>query len=170
MPPQPPHRKRPASARQLQLSTPLKSPLAVVTTPPGPVQDSRKWQAGRGSVLPQPDTDLVVLQEGTSSLLQVPGTVAPPTEAPIQVPGTAAPPTEAPVQVRLSSHSFQLHPALGHGAETKSAAILPYAGGPVLCPELGCGLTPGEAREGGCSTGVDSSHRPDFFHVAVWLP
>nr|XP_034373680.1 methyl-CpG-binding domain protein 1 isoform X9 [Arvicanthis niloticus] len=98
LPPQPPHRKRPASARQLQLSTPLKAPLAVLTTPPGPVQDSRKWQAGRGSVLPQPNTDLVVLQEGTSSLVQVPGTAAPPTEAPIQVPGTAAPPTEAPVQ------------------------------------------------------------------------
>lgn len=156
MPLQPPHRKRPASARQLQLSAPLKAPLAVVTTPRGPVQGSGKQQAGRGSALPQPVTDLVVLQEGTSSHTQVPGTVAPS--------------TEGPVQVRLSSCSSQLHPALCHGAETKSAAILPYAGGPVLCPELGCGLIPGEAREGGCPTGVDCSHRrPDFFHVAVWL-
>lgn len=92
------HQKRPASARQLQLSSPLKAPWAVVTAPPGPVQDSRKQQAGRGSVLPQPDTDFVFLQEGTSSVMQMPG--------------TAAASTEVPVQVRLSSCSFQPHPAL----------------------------------------------------------
>ncbi|XP_028632577.1 methyl-CpG-binding domain protein 1 isoform X2 [Grammomys surdaster] len=90
LPPQP-HRKRPASARQLQPSAPLKAPLAVVTTPPGPVQVSRKQQAGRGSILPQPDTDLVVLQEGTSSLMQVPGTAAPFTEAPVQEAQCSAP-------------------------------------------------------------------------------
>lgn len=40
----------------------------------------------------------------------------------------------------------------------------------MLCLQLGCDLTPGEAREGGCPRGVDSSHHlPDFFHIAVWL-
>lgn len=85
------HQKRSASARQLQLSSPLKAPLAVVTTPPGPVQDSGKRQAGGGFVLPQPDTDLVYLQEGTSSLMQVPGPAAASTENPAQETQGSAP-------------------------------------------------------------------------------
>lgn len=78
----PPHhnRKRPASAGQLRLNSPLK---AVLTTPPGPGQGSRKRHLGTGSVQPQPDTDLVVLQEDTSSLMQVPGTAASSTEVPV---------------------------------------------------------------------------------------
>lgn len=78
------HRKRPASTRQLQLSSPSKAPSAVVTTPPGPVQDSGKRQAGRGFVRPQPDADLVFLQEGSSSVVQVPGPAAASTENPAQ--------------------------------------------------------------------------------------
>lgn len=85
------HQKRSASTRQLQLSSPLKAPLAVVTTPPGPVQDSGKRQAGSGFVLPQPDTDLVYLQEGTSSLMQVPGPAAASTENPAQETQGSAP-------------------------------------------------------------------------------
>nr|BAE33700.1 unnamed protein product [Mus musculus] len=85
------HQKRPASARQLQLSSPLKAPWAVVTAPPGPVQDSRKQQAGRGSVLPQPDTDFVFLQEGASSAMQMPGTAAASTEVPVQAAQCSAP-------------------------------------------------------------------------------
>lgn len=85
------HQKRPASARQLQLSSPLKAPWAVVTAPPGPVRDSRKQQAGRGSVLPQPDTDFVFLQEGTSSAMQMPGTAAACTEVPVQAAQCSAP-------------------------------------------------------------------------------
>uniref|UniRef100_Q9Z2E2-3 Isoform 3 of Methyl-CpG-binding domain protein 1 n=1 Tax=Mus musculus TaxID=10090 RepID=Q9Z2E2-3 len=85
------HQKRPASARQLQLSSPLKAPWAVVTAPPGPVRDSRKQQAGRGSVLPQPDTDFVFLQEGTSSAMQMPGTAAASTEVPVQAAQCSAP-------------------------------------------------------------------------------
>lgn len=85
------HQKRSASTRQLQLSSPLKAPLAVVTTPPGPVQDSGKRQAGSGFVLPQPDTDLVYLQEGTSSLVQVPGPAAASTENPAQETQGSAP-------------------------------------------------------------------------------
>lgn len=85
------HQKRPASARQLQLSSPLNAPWAVVTAPPGPVQNSRKQQAGRGSVLPQPDTDFVFLQEGTSSVMQMPGTAAASTEVPVQAAQCSAP-------------------------------------------------------------------------------
>ncbi|XP_029327855.1 methyl-CpG-binding domain protein 1 isoform X4 [Mus caroli] len=85
------HQKRPASARQLQLSSPLKAPWAVVTAPPGPVQGLRKQQAGRGSVLPQPDTDFVFLQEGTSSVVQMPGTAAASTEVPVQEAQCSAP-------------------------------------------------------------------------------
>lgn len=128
----------------------------MCTSPPGPVSKQGKQQAGRGFVLPPPDTDLVFLREGTSS--------------PVQVPGPAAGSSEAPLQVRSSSCSSQLNPAPGYGAETESAIILPYAGGPVLCFQLGYGLTPGEAREGGCCGGVDGGHNlPAFFHGTAWL-
>lgn len=43
-----------------------------------------KQQAGRGFVLPPPDTDLVFLREGTSSPVQVPGPAAASSEAPVQ--------------------------------------------------------------------------------------
>lgn len=62
----------------------------------------------------------------------------------------------------------QCCPASCQGAETMSAAILPHAGGPVLWPELGCGLTSGEARKGRCPRRVDTGHsRPDFSHIAA---
>lgn len=155
-PPRHPCRKRPRS-RQLHVSPSSKAPLAVLTIPPGPAQASAKQQVGRDSVLPPPDTDLVFLREGASS--------------PLQVPGPAAASSEAPLQVRISPHSSKLHPALCHGAETKSVALFSYAGGPVLCPELGCDLASGETREGRCSRGVDSRHSlSDFIHVAAWLP
>ncbi|XP_051019606.1 methyl-CpG-binding domain protein 1 [Acomys russatus] len=83
----PPHhlcRKRSASPAQLHRSSSLKAPLAVCTNPPGPVQASVKQQAGRGFVLPPPDTDLVFLHEGSSSPVQVPGPAAASSEAPVQ--------------------------------------------------------------------------------------
>ncbi|XP_040597542.1 methyl-CpG-binding domain protein 1 isoform X18 [Mesocricetus auratus] len=77
-------RKRLGSPRQLRVSPSLKAPLAVLTAPPGPAQASAKQQAGRDSVLPPPDTDLVFLREGASSPLQVPGPAAASSEAPLQ--------------------------------------------------------------------------------------
>ena len=63
------------------------------------------------------------------------------------------------------------HPASCGEAGTKSAAILLHAGGPVPWPELGRGLTPGEAREGGCPGRLDTGHsHPDFSCIAAWLP
>lgn len=65
----------------------------------------------------------------------------------------------------------QPHPASCQEAGTKSAAILLHTGGPVPWPELGCGLTPGEAREGGCPRRLDTGHsHPDFSCIAAWLP
>ncbi|XP_055478847.1 methyl-CpG-binding domain protein 1 isoform X12 [Psammomys obesus] len=83
----PPHyrcRKRPRSAGQRHLRPSLKAPLAVCTSPAGPVSKQRKQKAGRGFVLPPPDTDLVFLREGTSSPVQVPGPAAASSEAPLQ--------------------------------------------------------------------------------------
>uniref|UniRef100_A0A8C8U7J3 Methyl-CpG-binding domain protein 1 n=1 Tax=Peromyscus maniculatus bairdii TaxID=230844 RepID=A0A8C8U7J3_PERMB len=78
-------RKRPGSPRRrLRLSSPSKAPLAVLTTPPGPARASAKQQAGRGFVLPPPDTDFVFLQEGAASPVQVPGPAAASSEAPLQ--------------------------------------------------------------------------------------
>lgn len=65
----------------------------------------------------------------------------------------------------------QPHPASCQEAGTKSAAILLHTGGPVPWPELGCGLTPGEAREGGCPGRLDTGHsHPDFSCIAAGLP
>ncbi|GAB1301859.1 Methyl-CpG-binding domain protein 1 [Apodemus speciosus] len=94
LPPHHTHRRRPASARQLQLSSPVKAPLAVFTSSPRPVQGSGKQQAGRGSVLPQPDTDLAFLREGTSSLVQGPDTAAASPEAPVQAAVPGLPPVK----------------------------------------------------------------------------
>ncbi|XP_021496460.1 methyl-CpG-binding domain protein 1 isoform X21 [Meriones unguiculatus] len=83
----PPHyrcRKRPRSAGQRHLRPSLKAPLAVCTSPAGPVSKQRKQKAGRGFVLPPPDTDLVFLREGTSSPVQVPGPATASSEAPLQ--------------------------------------------------------------------------------------
>ncbi|XP_006970170.1 methyl-CpG-binding domain protein 1 isoform X22 [Peromyscus maniculatus bairdii] len=85
LPPCRPCRKRPGSPRRrLRLSSPSKAPLAVLTTPPGPARASAKQQAGRGFVLPPPDTDFVFLQEGAASPVQVPGPAAASSEAPLQ--------------------------------------------------------------------------------------
>lgn len=115
MPPHRTHRKRPASARQLQLRSPIKAPSAVVTSPPRPVQGSGKRQAGRGSVLPQPDTDLVFLQEGTSSLVQGPGAAAASPEAPVQVRRSSS--SSSPTQPCVVEQRPSLPPSLMQGAQ-----------------------------------------------------
>ncbi|XP_028720590.1 methyl-CpG-binding domain protein 1 isoform X13 [Peromyscus leucopus] len=85
LPPCRPCRKRPGSPRRrLRRIAPSKAPLAVLTTPPGPARASAKQQAGRGFVLPPPDTDFVFLQEGAASPVQVPGPAAASSEAPLQ--------------------------------------------------------------------------------------
>ncbi|KAL1773873.1 methyl-CpG-binding domain protein 1 isoform X2 [Sigmodon hispidus] len=78
LPPRHTCRKRPASARQLHLSSASKAPLAVLATPLGPAQPSAKQQADRDLVQSPSDidTDFVFSQEGTSGPLQVPGPAA----------------------------------------------------------------------------------------------